>query len=747
MEKIGEEPVCKTEIVQESNEEYASNSKDVEMAPDVDVKHDYSNELLQSFQKQLTFPENGSDAEIDKNEMEITNPPYEQLFVKENYVGNRKNDDSQDVLETNSDSAQHEILINAVGEQIPENESDNDDYQVVEGLHVTGDTEMQEFSLQSFDSLEEQDDKNTSQSQVLKVQRTYPNKKLLKTVIKNVKIKKVYSPADNSKVTAYYIFKKPEKENLAETTLLNKNPVVKTNPRSILKSSYQPVEIVKVAKPEEKFEKRFAKSKEAIQAKQFHNFIAQTTILHAPVRQERLPRKQKIKPVNRVDEEIIVQEVVVSSNGFVETKEDGVVKERTPLKPSVYIHLTDSDDDYDPKKSKKQGRKYRKRKPHVQITISDDEDDDVDNDDDEDSEESVIEIDSDDSYDPKNQSHNNLTPKRRRGRPPKQSNTEVNRSMESNKNYEVPESSENKISPSRKRGRPPKQIKNVEAVASRNISKNNNSTIKSTDLESTYKCTKCSKTFPSQGSLKTHLQYHKMEANMKNLRSSSAKSNEREVVEYKYKCKDCTETFKNNALLTRHIATHAKSSINCILCKKQFNSTVELNSHKKTHLKEQMCKTSTLIFPTKIYSKDNKTKNFKCSECSKKFSSLVLLSTHTKIHKQFTCMTCGSSFSSQHSFHVHIREKCVKSPLLSKTQKKSSPDQGTSLNKNSKHSLSFPTFRPSTNQKKDTKALNTPKKSVPGSATKHKQRNVHCGVPASEKVQKAYDSLLQKLNK
>lgn len=72
-----------------------------------------------------------------------------------------------------------------------------------------------------------------------------------------------------------------------------------------------------------KFERRFAKNKDAIQAKLFNNFLSKTTIPHAPVRQKRLPRKQEIKPVDtRIEEEIIVQEVMVSSNGFIESVED-----------------------------------------------------------------------------------------------------------------------------------------------------------------------------------------------------------------------------------------------------------------------------------------------------------------------------------------------------------------------------------------------------------------------------------------
>lgn len=149
----------------------------------------------------------------------------------------------------------------------------------------------------------------------------------------------------------YYLLPNPEKENLNAVPLNNcvniYNNSVKMNPRSVLKPQTLELKLVantnsaaiqdhNALKQLERMEKRFSRSKEAIQARMFNNFINRTTIPHAPVRQKRLPRKQEIKPVDtRREEEIIVQEVMVSSSGFVES-----VEERLKSKDKLEVRNT-----------------------------------------------------------------------------------------------------------------------------------------------------------------------------------------------------------------------------------------------------------------------------------------------------------------------------------------------------------------------------------------------------------------------
>lgn len=82
--------------------------------------------------------------------------------------------------------------------------------------------------------------------------------------------------------TVFYV-EPIEEENYFEEMFCPKTP----HPRSILKSSHPNLD---------KCSNRFSRNKEALQARQFINFINSTTIPQVPVRKERLPRKQQIKP-------------------------------------------------------------------------------------------------------------------------------------------------------------------------------------------------------------------------------------------------------------------------------------------------------------------------------------------------------------------------------------------------------------------------------------------------------------------
>lgn len=170
-------------------------------------------------------------------------------------------------------------------------ESDENDYQIVEGLHITGDVETNEI----------QEKQNTvNNTNILK-----PNKDSQKLLKKDNKV-------------LFYVVQPPEKENVDSLSLEMSNLCrPKVNPRSILKSSHAMFQL-RNEEQDDRINKRFGRCKEAMQARLLHNFINKTTIPQAPIRKNRLPRKQKIKPVERMDEEIVVEEVMVSSFGFME---------------------------------------------------------------------------------------------------------------------------------------------------------------------------------------------------------------------------------------------------------------------------------------------------------------------------------------------------------------------------------------------------------------------------------------------
>lgn len=474
------------------------------------------------------------------------NAHYENVFVEENHVHEVRQLHFQE-----ENTMQSNVT----------NDSDAEDYDIIEGgLHVTADTEVENVY-----------DAPTKYIQPLKQPVQKQNSRLLKSTVRNSYVKGIYETNGINKPNLLTI-RQNEKENMSNVQVVYKYQ--KPNPRSILKSSFPLLEENNKA-VERPVDKRILKSKVASQARLLHNFIAKTTIIHAPVRQERLPRKQTIKPVQRQDEEIIVQEVVVSSNGFIETSEDGILKSKEPLQPTLFLNVSDSDDDYDPKNRTRRRRGNKRNSKTKTITITDSGEDDV-------SEGSVIEL-SDSSTDIE---ENNTSIKKKRGRPPKQQS--------------VPEN----------------------------------------------KCTKCSKTFPSQGSLKTHMQYH-------NFKESTLRSTKTEN-----KCQHCNEVFKTLVKLNEHLAEH--KSLGCTICKRIFTTALELSVHRRKHIKEKMCKSTIPEKYSPQVSKKSPIKSLKCDFCSRTFKDVAKLEVHSKLHKKFICSNCGSSFNSKIVLDVHVRENCVK---------------------------------------------------------------------------------------
>lgn len=584
----------------------------------------------------------------------------EQLFIEEDQISKEYFEEAERMFHDSEVSQNSQDY-----EEDTESESDNENYQIVNGMHITADAESNSMNEEDLEpnmnefKLEDMMIKSNLiplQTHAIKLQE----ENNAKSSITGIKIRKILNVSGNKAkdITGkkFFIFNKIEKENVTNN--------IKINPRSVLKSS-QPI-LQEKSTDEEKFEKRFAKSKEAIRAKLFQNYIAQTKIIHAPVRQERLPRKQTIKPVARTDEEIIVQEVVVCSNGFVETSEDGILKERVPLKATETIQLSDSDEDYDPHKQHKVKRYSRKRKSHIAITISDSE-----------TEDSVIEIDlSDSDTEPEK--------KKKKGRPPKYRDNEDSPSKEG--------------LVKRGRGRPPKiiknrtasvkssdedisiqELKNGESAKQEDKKRKNSQTVQTNGskvgltIEKTEnKCPKCPKSFPSQGSLKTHIQYHNFrDSKIRNLRQNKLQEQKTTTEEpskrAKYECTQCTETFKNNILLTRHLNTHRNAQKNnyvCNVCRKKFTDRIQLNTHKRSHVKEQMFKNTTIprVSPKKIAVKKCTNEHFKCLDCSRVFTSIASLTFHTRNHVRFICATCKAAFTSKLMLHNHITTNCIKSP-------------------------------------------------------------------------------------
>lgn len=572
----------------------------------------------------------------------------EQIFVKDETSIGIDRHDLKNIFEESDysqDSQEDELNDND-----SESESDNDMYEIANGVHITADTDnnaVQQLNITR--------DKPNSlvQTRILKVQKQSElnNAMQLKNktsfVPRSTMLRKLLVPQD-------FV----EKENMVQCN-------IKANPRSVLKKTQvllkQEAEQEEKKVEDEKFEKRFAKSKEMIRAKLFQNFIAQTKIIHAPVRRERLPRKQVIQPVARTDEEIIVQEVIVPSNGITETKPEKFIATET-------IQLSDTDEDYDPSRSNKIKRKTKKKKPQIEIVITDSE-----------SEESVISI----NYSDSDIETIIVDNKRKRGRPPK------NKSL----------SEESDIPVKRGRGRPPTKANKTrsdnangndndadnEAEKEKEIETQKYNTRKrslsKTEVETSdeNKCTKCTKSFPSSSSLKTHMQFHNLK-----------ESNNKRIKNFKHNCDKCSESFVNIILLNRHktnVHTADESSFTCNICKKKFSDNTQLTNHKRSHLKEQMFKSSVTVNVTpRKFIKKPSTNQYKCSYCGRILASAILLSSHIKNHSRFNCNLCKSSFISKFMLHNHVSKDCIAATKTTPEKKKQIVNVKKESDKNASHS-------------------------------------------------------------
>ncbi|CAH1114192.1 unnamed protein product [Psylliodes chrysocephalus] len=539
---------------------------------------------------------------LDSHPIQIEKDQYNEVFIEEKYP------DDQEIQQDKSDRATNNVLIVEKGSITPE----IGDYEIVEGLPVTADGEINEDTSNYYQEPEvlytEPDQFAEMHTKEKSLQKTTNILKQPTNVNKTTSTKK--------KILYYTVSNTDQKENLNSLS----------NPRSLLKNNLEKLandENLKRIQREKLLERRYARSKEAIQAKMFHNFINRTTIPQAPIRQTRLPRKQEIKPVDaRRNEEIIVKEVMVSSKGFIESVSERL-KSLDKLEVTSIVELSDSDEDYGPKNGTKKKKKLKKTK----ITNNDTSDNSDGG--------SIIEIiQSDDELE------NVESVKYIRGRTKKYVEDKLKRI----------------------RGRPTKS--GDEGSPQKKSRTEESSEVESDNGKKEITCPHCPKTFPSQNSLSTHIQHHNLENSLHSCKKIPP-------TEYKYKCDNCNESFKNSILLKRHICKFQQSKHLCNVCSKSFKDVVLFNIHKKTHVKENLVKaTNTVtISPKKFLPRPstsafkapvNPKPSFKCKECSKVCSTQNLLLIHEKTHKKFDCNNCNMTFPSKLLLDSHVRIRCVK---------------------------------------------------------------------------------------
>ncbi|KAI4463056.1 deoxynucleoside kinase [Holotrichia oblita] len=171
-----------------------------------------------------------------------------------------------------------------------------------------------------------------------------------------------------------------------------------------------------------------------------------------------------------------------------------------------------------------------------------------------------------------------------------------------------------------------------------------------------YKCSECGEVFFTEDEQDRHFQMH-----------TTTKS---------YSCEKCYQSFKTQSELKYHIRRHIDKSITCNICLKTYPSFQSLQKHKIVHEllrkrcrnlrhKEQhKCKICNQVFNLyyslrrHMYNKHYKP--FICETCGLRCSAKSVLVEHIRVHtgeRPFKCEACGKGFAQKSTLTVHIR--CV----------------------------------------------------------------------------------------
>ncbi|ODM92814.1 putative zinc finger protein [Orchesella cincta] len=165
--------------------------------------------------------------------------------------------------------------------------------------------------------------------------------------------------------------------------------------------------------------------------------------------------------------------------------------------------------------------------------------------------------------------------------------------------------------------------------------------------EKPYPCSKCSATYASSSSLKSHIQrVHRLEKRANN------------------KCSVCSKTFSHKYELNRHLKFHnGEKPFKCLLCGKCFYFRWMLNTHILSHEKTHSCDVCQNSFATARSLKTHQQTHYervriKCAECPITFFNKNGLQSHVRqVHRQerpFPCDICDKSFSRRWVRDMHL---------------------------------------------------------------------------------------------
>nr|CAH7768507.1 unnamed protein product [Callosobruchus chinensis] len=548
-----------------------------------------------------------------------------------------------------------------------EQETESETFEAIEGTHVTGE---EEISLENFHIEVQEPIKSTNMESTNMAKDRVNHKLQLK---KNKPIYNCISEKENLNMVSFYVANQRSTQG-----------VKPTHPRSLLKCDVElrVIENEKSPKQDTRFgivpnikkpakfgadlpsnadivDKRFARNKEAMQAMM-------------------LPRKQQIKPVaNRRDEEIIVQEVMVSSEGFVENPEERL-RNTSQFRITSVVELSDSDDDSSQIKNEGGSQKNHGV----------------------DSDNCVIEINSDDELD-KNDDDVDTAVNKDNAKPDEREGEKKSRSK---KDFDCPHCS--KTFPSPNSLNTHIQHHNLENCLRKKE-------LKFPRPEYKYKCDKCQETFKNAVLLNRH----------------DCKGDGANIMT----CNVCLKKFKSAFSLSVHKKSHVKQNL------MKNTSTLTVSPRKsiprpsmgavRRSLAPASAASSTSSFavprtftgrksvipkpvsavtqPSESAGSTAKPKHikkpetFQCKDCPKVCLSQESLNLHEKSHKKIACNSCKATFTSscvkktqspKSRLSFKVRKSFVRTPKTTSSNVKKQHTNSSSSKTSAKCNLCNTTF-------------------------------------------------------
>ena len=195
--------------------------------------------------------------------------------------------------------------------------------------------------------------------------------------------------------------------------------------------------------------------------------------------------------------------------------------------------------------------------------------------------------------------------------------------------------------------------------------------------ERPYKCGECSKSFNQKSALTRHKKAHTNERNYKCSQCDSLFTQSNSLARHmkakhgvvkKYTCSECEQTFTLYTELTTHKHTAHKSSLQCKVCRKQFNCKYNLVLHSRVHTEDKPhhCTHCNKTFTHKAHLTRHVQRvhegvvryTVKCGVCSKQFESKSKLAIHAVTHsgvRPHHCHLCTAKFTRKHHLSTHMK--------------------------------------------------------------------------------------------